>query len=152
MRNLGLKSDDVVLCCLKNNLNCIIPILSALYLGAKVASLDSSQSVRDCAHCISIVKPKYVFVEEESVQLIENSLLDANLTSTVIVVGESIKYKTLAKLLEPTLEENSFRPMTIKDCHETAFIYFSSGTTGLPKGICVTHFGLLNSRKTILYV
>lgn len=152
MRNLDLKPEDVVLCCLKNSLNTIIPILSALYLGAKVASLDITQSVRECTHCISIVKPKYMFVEEDSLKLIENSLVESGLTPTIIVVGESVRYKTFSELLEYTSEENEFRPVIIDDCHETAFIYFSSGTTGLPKGVCVTHFGLLNSRKALLYV
>ncbi|XP_018579484.1 4-coumarate--CoA ligase 1-like isoform X2 [Anoplophora glabripennis] len=150
LRNLGLKSEDVVLCCLKNTLDNIIPILSALYLGAKVASLDTSQSVKDCAHCISIVRAKYVFVEDQSLKLIEDSLIEAKLNSTIIVVGESVKYRTLQELLEFTPEENKFRPVTVKNCHETAFIYFSSGTSGLPKGICITHFGLLNSKKAVV--
>ncbi|KAJ8942059.1 hypothetical protein NQ314_010167 [Rhamnusium bicolor] len=145
MSKLGINPEDVILFCSRNTLNSIIPVLASLYLGAKVASTDPTLSVRDCAHCISLVTPTFIFVEQDSVNLIEDSLLEAKFKANIIVIGESMIYKKFSDLQSASSEEEKFRPILNVDCHDTAFIYFSSGTTGLPKGICLTHFGLLNS-------
>ena len=84
--------------------------------------------------------------------LITQSVLDAELETEIVVYGDKVdvdKYTPFNNFLKEHQEETSFVPVKIKDVGRTAIIFFSSGTTGLPKGICnshraLYHQGLLN--------
>lgn len=128
--------------CSYNSVDNIIPIISSLYLGAKVVSLDPTLSIRQTNHLLSLVSPRFIFVEEESVPLIEKSLNETKLNSEIVVIGKSTKYLTFSDLLIPSLNENEFRPEKV-DIHDGAVMFFSSGTTGLPKAIYHSHYSFL---------
>jgi 4-coumarate--CoA ligase len=142
LRKRGITSKDVILCCSKNTIDNTIPILAALYLGAKVVNLDSTLGVRNSKHLVSLVCPTIIFVEDSSVGFIESSLEQTNLTPTIIVFGDSDEYEQFSELVRPQEDEEEFRPVKV-DIHDTAVMFFSSGTTGLPKAICHSHYSFL---------
>lgn len=155
LRKRGIKQGDIVMICSNNNLNNIVPFIAALYLGAKVASIDPSLSPLDCQHCIKIVPPSVAFVQDESVYMVEKSLKETGNGAEIIVLGQSFEHATLESFLQPMEEETTFRPVDVDvdvdvDVKDTAIIYFSSGTTAMPKGICCTHEGLYLKQKTVL--
>lgn len=153
LQKRGITSKDVIVFCTGHTLDTVIPMLATFYLGAKVANLDPSLSVRQTQHLISLVSPKIIFVEENSVELIENSLKQANLHSgtEIIVYGHSEKYSTLSELTQPQKNEDDFKPPGV-DLNEVALIFFSSGTTGLPKAICHSHKSFMHTGCTLMYV
>lgn len=116
-----------------------VPYIASLFLGAIPTALDPSLSVDDAAHLLNLVKPKIIFVAAEATGLIRNSLEINHLQAEIIILGD-----TFCELLEPAEKEEEFKPYEVKDSKETAVILFSSGTTGLPKGICLNHYSFLN--------
>lgn len=42
-----------------------------------------------------------------------------------------------------------YKPIDVPDYHETAFLPYSSGTTGLPKGVCLTHRNILSNSEML---
>jgi 4-coumarate--CoA ligase len=142
LRKKEITSKDVILCCSKNTIDNTIPILAALYLGAKVVNLDPTLGVRNSRHLVSLVCPTIIFVEDSSVGFIESSLEQTNLTPTIIVFGDSDEYEQFSELVRPQEDEEEFRPVKV-DIHDTAVMFFSSGTTGLPKVICHSHYSFL---------
>ncbi|XP_060522304.1 luciferin 4-monooxygenase-like [Cylas formicarius] len=140
---LGVGAEDVILLCCKNNADNIVPALAAWFIGASVASVDPKQQPYDVRRSLNIVEPKVLFVVEDAVPLIEESLKDFEIVPVVIVIGRSEKYKTMENMLGNNGDEiGSFEPVKIKK-DQTAVIIFSSGTTSTPKGICMSHFSLL---------
>ncbi|KAJ3635584.1 hypothetical protein MTP99_008481 [Tenebrio molitor] len=137
-----LAPGDVVLTCSKNTLDAVIPIIASFYLGAIVANLDASLGVRMSRNLISLVTPKIIFVEEASVAMIEESLQETNLHPEIVVLGSSTKYQTFSALVRPSPKEKSFRPVKV-GIHQTAAMFFSSGSSGFPKAICHSHYSLL---------
>lgn len=137
-----LAPGDVVLTCSKNTLDAVIPIIASFYLGAIVANLDASLGVRMSRNLISLVSPKIIFVEEASVAMIEESLQETNLHPEILVLGSSTKYQTFSALVRPSPKEKSFRPVKV-GIHQTAAMFFSSGSSGFPKAICHSHYSLL---------
>ncbi|RZC36036.1 4-coumarate--CoA ligase 1-like, partial [Asbolus verrucosus] len=131
----GVTSSDVIVSCSNNTIDNMIPLIASLYLGAKIANLDSTLSVRTTRHLLNLVSPKIIFVEECFIDLIEKSLKDTNLKTEIIVFGESINYVTFSELVKPKPNEDKFRPADV-NVHDAAVLFFSSGTTGLPKAIC----------------
>jgi len=51
--------------------------------------------------------------------------------------------------LKPVQEEDDFKPVPAKDLKDTVAILFSSGTSGLAKGICLNHYGMLSACYTV---
>ncbi|RZB38879.1 4-coumarate--CoA ligase 1-like, partial [Asbolus verrucosus] len=143
LQKRGITSDDVIIFCSSNSLDTSIPILATFYLGAKVANLDPTLSAKHTQHLISLVFPKIIFVEESAIALIEESLKTINFKAEIIVYGKSTKYTCVSQLTNPKDGEDNFRPLEV-DLHDTALIFFSSGTTGLPKGICHSHYSFID--------
>ncbi|KAJ3635585.1 hypothetical protein MTP99_008482 [Tenebrio molitor] len=52
LQKRGVKSKDVVVFCSSNTLDNAIPIIGATYLGARVANLEPSLSVRHVRHLL----------------------------------------------------------------------------------------------------
>lgn len=127
--------------------NCI-PHISALYLGAKTAALHPTQP-REWTHCMKTVQATFVFLEENFVEDMEKCLEILETKPELIVFGKSDKYKTFDDLQAPSKYEGTFRPVQV-DCQDTAIILFTSGTTGLSKGIRISHFSAINKNISMM--
>lgn len=88
---------------------------------------------------ISEVKPKIIFTVPQSLKNIVHYKNELGLDYEVVVFGETEEYTPFSEFIQPQPEENEFKPIIVNDCKETCHIYFSSGTSGFPKGICINH-------------
>lgn len=143
MQNLGVVQSDIITICTNNHMNSTVPYVGTLFLGCRVASLDPTLSLADTTHLLNLVKPRMVFVIPEAVELIEEALESTGVDSTVVVFGKTKKHLPFSQFLSEKDGEDDFVPIPVKDIKDTAVIFFSSGTTGYPKGICVNHYGLM---------
>lgn len=66
----------------------------------------------------------------------------SGVTSDIIVFGDSDIYKNFSTFLAPHEDEKKFQPAPVNTLERPAFIFFSSGTTGLPKGIVINHYSM----------
>lgn len=146
MRILGITRGDVITICSYNSLDSAVPFIAAQFLGAKVASLDPVVPVDDCITLASLVKPRMIFFSENATDLIETVVKDAKLDAMTIVFGESNVHTPFSEFNKPRNFETEFEPLKI-DNEETAVIFFSSGTTGLAKGIEISHHHLIYTAK-----
>lgn len=131
-------------------MNSSIPIIASQFLCCKVASFDPTLPQSDVNHLMKQIKPKLIFVSPEAVKLIEDAIEYANCSTEIIVFGNSTKYQTFDAYLEESVLEDDFKPETPSSIKDTAFIFFSSGTTGYPKGICCTHLGLIMQSQRLM--
>ncbi|KAB0804504.1 hypothetical protein PPYR_01474 [Photinus pyralis] len=149
LTEIGLQYGDVVSLCSKGHLNSCVPHISAYFTGAKVAALDPSFSLAESVHLFRQVMPKVIFVGHESVTLIENVIKEVGASTTMVVFGPTDTHVPFSDLIQPKHNESSFKPVEAHDLKEIALILFSSGTTGLPKGICHTHYSILKTAEPI---
>ncbi|KAI4471441.1 long-chain-fatty-acid--coa ligase [Holotrichia oblita] len=150
MKNRGIQKNDVILVCSSNNMDSIVPILGTLYIQGISVTLDPTISLRDTTHLLKLIQPKIAFVEESSIELIESALSNSPFETKIIVMGNNKEYSTYAEFLKPNAEENSFTPKKVDDIKSTAIMFFSSGTTGLPKAIEISHYGIIYMVDSIL--
>lgn len=133
--------DDIVCICSDNNLNAVVPFLACTFLGIKTASLDPSLSFEDTIHLMSLVEPKLLHVSNNAVELSKSVIEKMNLKCDLVNIESEEFNSILTSVLPEEIEK--FTPIDSENIKETILIFFSSGTTGFPKGICLNHYGLL---------
>nr|CAH7742818.1 unnamed protein product [Callosobruchus chinensis] len=149
LKSRGLTKDDVVTICSTNHKDSSVPFIACLFLGIPVASLDPMLSALDTTHLLKEVTPKVLFVVPKSLELIDSCLIEADIEAEVIVFDETEDHTSFSDLLMPYEGESEFVPELVTDLYQTAVILFSSGTTGLPKGIMISHYALLMQCHTL---
>ncbi|VEN42268.1 unnamed protein product, partial [Callosobruchus maculatus] len=149
LKSRGLTKEDVVIICSTNHKDSCVPFIACLFLGIPVASLDPMLSALDTTHLLKEVTPKVLFVVPKSVDLINSCLREAEIEAELIVFDKTEDHTSFLELLMPHDGESEFVPESVIDLDQTAVILFSSGTTGLPKGIMISHYALLMQCHTL---
>ncbi|KAK4872797.1 hypothetical protein RN001_014826 [Aquatica leii] len=148
MINRGIQPKDIISICSINHLNSCVPLIAALFIGAIPACLDPMLSQHDIVHLLKQVAPKMIFTSPESVTLIESALEEVLLDSQIIVFGASNTHLEFTRFI--AYKDGDFAPIELQNNKETAIIFFSSGTTGMPKGIELSHRGLLGQGNILI--
>lgn len=151
MRNRGIEPGDIISICAGNSMDNYIPFVAAQMTGAIVASFDPTISLVDTVHLMKQVEPKMIFVDQKSEMLIENAIRDAEIKCEMIVIGESNKYDMFSDFCSEKDNINEYEPHAVDDLKTTAVILFSSGTTGLSKGISINHYGIFYQGHFFVY-
>ncbi|XP_022908144.2 luciferin 4-monooxygenase-like [Onthophagus taurus] len=144
LKKMGVTPKDILTPCTTNHLNTSVTLYAIFFTGAKPASMDPGAPEEDKIRQLQLVKPKYVFATPECVPKLEDIIEKLNLNTEIIVFGETEKHIPFDDLLVPLPdEEKEFKVYTTNNVFDTVMIVFSSGTTGSPKGICITHYQIL---------
>lgn len=130
--------------CSHNHINNCVPSIAGQLIGAITTNYDFNFSHEGLSRLLQLTQPKILFVSSEAALDIRKALKEAQF-KTILVVFESDGAQTdFSEFLKSNVNENTFVPYHVTNNKETAMILFSSGTTGMPKGICLHHFGCLS--------
>nr|CAH7754382.1 unnamed protein product [Callosobruchus chinensis] len=149
LRELGIGEDDIVSTCSHNHRNSCVPFVASTFIGAIPATFDPDLPQIDTISLLSYVtvwtKLIYIALAQRSIERFRNIYRkSAGETSPHCCIwGRSGKYMKFDDFLEPKVNERQFKVYETSNPKKTAVIVFSSGTTGLPKGICLNHYTLL---------
>ncbi len=135
LRAQGVGPQDRVALLLPNCPEFVIGYLATLYVGATVVSLNGASKARALRHMLDDCRPSIVFVTPGSATEVPWSHL-ANAPTAVVVDGAWPSAVPMGQLLEA--QGAGIGPIDVEPDHPAAILY-SSGTTGFPKGVVLSH-------------
>ncbi|CAG9798396.1 unnamed protein product [Chironomus riparius] len=145
----GIRQNDVISILSDNRIEFAAISYGTLFLNATIAPINIAYTERELKHALDISRPKYVFISEaakESLKVIK-SLSYVELIILIDGGVEDSRQITLrnfiAKYGNNNLNVEKIVQQPLKIFDQTAVIFMSSGTTGLPKGVELSQGNLI---------
>src|ERR1700733_7632932 len=133
----GVAKGDVVGLLMPNRPEYLAIWLGITYVGGVVALLNTNLAGQSLAHCIQAAPAKHVIVAAELAGAIDTALPHLAAPPQVWIHGGCCNFdEQIQSLASAPLEAGELREITIDD---RALYIFSSGTTGMPKAVNVSH-------------
>ncbi|WP_246872612.1 AMP-binding protein [Rhodococcus sp. DMU1] len=132
----GIRADDVVAIFAPNSPNWVTAFHGILRANAVVTSANSLYSAPEFAHQLVDSGAKALFTVAACLERASEAAIAAGLTrEAIFVLDEAAGYTSLAELIAT----DAVAPELISKPSSVAVLPYSSGTTGLPKGVMLTH-------------
>lgn len=131
----GIKKGDHIAVTGKNSPEWAIAFISSMYAGAIVTPLDYALHENEVENLMKVAKPKIVFTDEEKYDFYKNTFSDCKTYSLNPKHPETYIYNLKSETTEQLPEGSE---------EDTAAILFTSGTTGVPKGVVLTQKNLIS--------
>ncbi|XP_037028941.1 4-coumarate--CoA ligase 1-like [Bradysia coprophila] len=144
---IGVKEGDVVAVIARNQHYVAPVVFACLTILAPVNTLDASFTPTEIAHIMKMTQPKIIFCDSNNVLSIRDSLKLLKTTVPIFAFGGKVDgARMVEELFVPCENDELFCPPNLTDGKNTvAAIVCSSGTTGLSKGVGLTHAAILEN-------
>ncbi|KAF7988087.1 hypothetical protein HCN44_007581 [Aphidius gifuensis] len=142
MKNKNLKPGDVVAICTNNHLDSIILCLASLYIGVVFNPwIDFGLTKDVMRHFINLTKPKVLFTNEETIQTVLEVAREENINIEIIVFGSVPGFLSFNDIInkQEKLKVENFECTKFQSVDQPAVILYTSGTSGLQKGVLLSH-------------
>lgn len=140
----GIRKGDRVIHLMMNSIEWLPVYFGILRTGAWAVPLNFRFSANDIRLCAEISEAKAIIFGEEFTDRLNavKERLDKTI-SAYIFTGSTDTCPDYAELYDAFLESGSPKPPAVEIVlHDTAALYFTSGTTGTPKAVRLTHRNL----------
>ncbi|MCM2534255.1 long-chain fatty acid--CoA ligase [Neobacillus pocheonensis] len=135
----GFKKGDRFGIMLFNCKEYVIAYFSVLRLGGIVVQLNPMYQQHELNFMLSDSEPTWVICENSQIEKIERTNYGSKLT---IITSDNIS-NGFANLNNWIEEENDILPMVqVNSKEDIAALIYTGGTTGIPKGVMITHYNI----------
>ncbi|KAJ0170022.1 hypothetical protein K1T71_014628 [Dendrolimus kikuchii] len=129
LTRMGVGKGDVISICSEKSMQFLPTLLGIICTGATFAAADITCGSATVLHRVNIVKPRFILCSELAYTRHGKQFGD--------------KCIRLSEMEFKDVPLDQFQAVPVEGFKDNVIIFFSSGTTGLPKGIPTTHLSLL---------
>ncbi|EOA30264.1 hypothetical protein CARUB_v10013386mg [Capsella rubella] len=140
LQKLGLKQHDVVMLLLPNSPEVVLTFLAASFIGATTTSANPFFTPAEISKQAKASAAKLIVTQSQFADKIKNL---QNEGVTVVITDDVIPEGCLS--FSELTQSGDLRVNTEISPDDVVALPYSSGTTGLPKGVMLTHKGLVTS-------
>jgi len=141
---LGIKPGDPVGLCAPNSGDWLAFYFGLIKAGAVAVTLSSLLKRDELALSLKESQPKVIYTYEEKIDDLD-SLRGSNALEKTISNGGDLDFNQFLKL-----GTGSFKALD-RPRSQTAAILFTGGTTGLPKGVMLSHENILTAINNVVF-
>lgn len=141
----------------ENNVQFYIPVIAALYIGAVVVPINFNYTSHELLHSLNLTKPQIIFCSKAVASKYISIKQKLKFIDLIIVIDfkDSISgSESLINFIQNNLRHDGLVYKTsiadIDPKEHVALVMSSSGTTGLPKGVMLTHYNIMTWHQHIL--
>jgi len=142
-QKLGIKPGDRVALAMRNYPELLITMMATINIGAVVVFLNGWWTTEELDYALLDSNAKLVFADGERIQRLQPLVASHQLNLVAVRDGEGQAKQSFTDLLQKA-ENKDWPSVTILPDDDFAIMY-SSGTTGHPKGVVLTHRGAVSS-------
>ncbi|KAK6638700.1 hypothetical protein RUM43_006967 [Polyplax serrata] len=149
----GVRPGDVIGICSENRLEYASTILGILAIGATCAPLNPIYTTNELLHVLSISKPAWIFCSPFTLDKINEIKLKVTFIKELFLYGDpefNRKFTPFEQFLKMPVDTKTFKTLKLNINESVAFLFCSSGTTGLPKCVELTHANFMNLLNFIM--
>jgi acyl-CoA synthetase (AMP-forming)/AMP-acid ligase II len=137
----GFRAGDTLLMIAPNLPEWVVVALGAIAAGGVVSGANPSSSASDIGHQMRDCDARFVFTIESLRQKVREAAVAVGRATLVVlgkIEGDDISYDALLACTDP-------EPAVGEDQNAVAALPYSSGTTGMPKGVRLSHRTILSN-------
>ncbi len=153
LRNRGVNKGDRVAFWARLSPNWVIAYLGVLRIGAVAVPLDVEYGVEDLSSILAQIECKAIFSVEEKLPVLKRAAGEIE-SAPAIVILDADRNIDGCLPIESLFQRNgnSSQPLEPleRSLEDVALIFFTSGTTGKPKGVVIPNRSVVNSVHGLL--
>lgn len=144
LMGLGIQRGDHVALCAPSSYHWLACYFGVLKAGAIAVTLPSTLTPSELTLLLDDARPRVLFTVDETLDNLGRRSDHSYLEKTVSPGGD-VPYENLLKIGSPSLRAVDM------DRNSTAAILYTGGTTGIPKGVMLTHENIKSSVHNVCH-
>ena len=154
LKGMGVKRGDTVALLSRNRPEWSICDLGILSMGAVVVPIYPTLGAKDVEYILNDCKATVIIVElDENLKLVESIFDNLSHLHKILVIDEAVPLQSSHAFSYDVQMKNTVPIEAVSSDitpSDLASIVYTSGTTGFPKGVCLSHYNFLSNVEGIL--